>query len=244
MGMTIDAAGMHYRDLNSHVKGLLSQSEERINLANVNGQRYIAGGIQGPYQMTIQGVPGNDLGMFMDGPQITVYGNVQDGVANTMNSGRIFVHGSAGDALGYGMRGGEVFIRDRVGYRAGIHMKQYLQQIPVLVIGETAGNFLGEYMAGGIIVVLNLRREKRPVGHYCGTGLHGGVIYIRTTGEEGLPTALPTRPVDADDVDLLAHYQGLYHQEFGGDIPPWHQEDFIKIVPDHSRPYKQMYVGI
>jgi glutamate synthase domain-containing protein 3 len=35
---------------------------------------------------------GNDLGMFMDGPLITVHGNVQDGVANTMNNGRICIH--------------------------------------------------------------------------------------------------------------------------------------------------------
>mgnify|MGYP002508363490 CR=1 FL=1 len=42
------------------------------------------------------------------------------------------------------------------GYRAGIHMKAYKDKVPVMVIGGTAGSFLGEYQAGGVIVVLGL----------------------------------------------------------------------------------------
>ena len=47
------------------------------------------------------------------------------------------------------MRGGKIFVKDYVGYRVGIHMKEYQHKVPQIVIGETAGDFLAEYMAGG-----------------------------------------------------------------------------------------------
>lgn len=38
------------------------------------------------------------------------------------------------------------------------HMKEYKEKVPVLVIGGRTGSFLGEYQAGGIIVVLGHRQ--------------------------------------------------------------------------------------
>ena len=184
MEYEINAKGMHYRSLNSAVKEIIKNSAQlksmpstspqnlepadnnpsaqpgkkdaaiTISLKNVIGQRYIGDGVKGNVKIKIYGVPGNDMAAFMDGPEIEVFGNAQDGVANTMNSGKIVVHGSSGDITGYSMRGGEIYIRDNVGWRSGIHMKSYLDKFPVIVIGGKAGNFLGEYMAGGIIIVL------------------------------------------------------------------------------------------
>ena len=59
------------------------------------------------------------------------------------------IHGGAGDIVGHSMRGGEIYIRNNVGYRCGIHMKEYLDQKPMIVVGGTAQDYLGEYMAGG-----------------------------------------------------------------------------------------------
>lgn len=86
-----------------------------------------------------------------------------------MNDGAIFVHGSSGDATGYAMRGGKIYVRGNAGYRAGIHMKAYREKQPVLIIGGEAGSFLGEYQAGGIIIVLGLGSGGRaPGGPFCG----------------------------------------------------------------------------
>ena len=83
--------------------------------------------------------------------------------------------GSIGDAAGYAMRGGRIYVRGDAGYRAGIHMKAYQNKIPLLIIGGCAGSFLGEYQAGGIIVVLGLERKgRRIVGNFPCTGMHGG----------------------------------------------------------------------
>lgn len=63
--------------------------------------------------------------------------------------------------MGYGMRDGQIYIRDNVACRGGIHMKEFRQMRPVLVIGKNAGSFLGEYMAGGTIVLLGLDEKGR-----------------------------------------------------------------------------------
>jgi formylmethanofuran dehydrogenase subunit C len=160
----IDAVGLHYRELNARVKLAISECKNGkcpdIILNNVLGHRYIGDGVKGEVSIIVNGTPGNDMAAFMDGPQIEVFGNGQDGIGNTMNSGRIIIHGDCGDILGYSMRGGEIYVKGNVGWRSGIHMKSYLEKFPVIVIGGKAGDFLGEYMAGGIIILLGLDMEK------------------------------------------------------------------------------------
>ena len=68
-------------------------------------------------------------------------------------------------------------------------MKAYRTQRPVIVIGGRAGSFLGEYQAGGLIVVLG--ESNGPiVGNFCGTGMHGGEILLRCSE---LNIALPAQ---------------------------------------------------
>ena len=47
------------------------------------------------------GIPGNDLGAFMNGPRITVHGNAQDGCGNTMNEGELVIMGGLGILSAY-----------------------------------------------------------------------------------------------------------------------------------------------
>ena len=156
----IDATGIYYRDLNSLLRSLDANGIEKIEIRNVYGQRYIGTDLDNHLNIDIYGTPGNDLGAFMNGANITVHGNVQDACGNTMNHGKIVVHGRAGDLVGHSMRGGKIFIRDDAGYRVGIHMKEYLGKRPTIVIGGTAQDFLGEYMAGGVLVVLGLNMKE------------------------------------------------------------------------------------
>ena len=154
--LRIDATGVHFRDLNARLRGAVDNGVGRIELHSVCGQRYIGTDLHQPVEIHLYGTAGNDLASFMDGPHLVVHGNVQDGCGNTMNGGTVVIHGRAGDVTGYSMRGGRIFIRDDVGYRVGIHMKEYEGRRPVIVIGGTTQHFLGEYMAGGVLVVLGL----------------------------------------------------------------------------------------
>ena len=157
--VVIDAKDMHYRELNEKIHQILNENPDikKIILKNVLGQRFIGNGIQ-KKDLTIEiyGIPGGDLGMFMSGPTIIVHGNAEFAPGNTMDDGTIVIYGSSGDVTAHSMRGGKVFVKGDVGYISGIHMKAYKDKVPVLVIGGRAKDFLGEYMAGGIIIVLNI----------------------------------------------------------------------------------------
>ena len=189
--LEINAGGMYYRDLNQKIRDAVNSGEKDITVRNVNGQYYIGDGLRGKSTITVEGVPGNDLAAFMDGPTLVIKANAQDNISNTMNTGKVVIHGNAGDVLGYGMRGGKLHILGDVGYRVGIHMKGVKKQSPTIVVGGTAGDFFGEYMAGGVLILLGLNNDGRPiVGDYLGTGMHGGDTRPRRRGHEG-PEGIP-----------------------------------------------------
>ena len=242
--MRIDARGMYYRQLNKIVREAVKESTSEFELINVNGQRYIGGGLEKAVKIDVYGVPGNDLAAFMDGPYIVVHNNAQDCIGNTMNDGKVVVHGDAGDVLGYGMRGGKLHILGDVGYRVGIHMKSFKSQIPVIIAGGIARDFYGEYMAGGVLILLGMDRPAgQPiVGDYVGTGMHGGVIYIRgDVPEHRLGKELGIRPITADDGETLRRYLAEYCDDFGLSLDEVMQVPFTKYVPISNRPYGKLY---
>jgi len=237
----IDATGVYYRDLNSLLRSLDGNGIEKIEICNVYGQRYIGTDLDDHLSIDIYGTPGNDLGAFMRGPKITVHGNVQDGCGNTMDHGQIVVHGRAGDLVGHSMRGGKIFIRDDAGYRVGIHMKEYLDKRPFIVIGGTAQDFLGEYMAGGVLAVLGINmKERRHNARFVGTGMHGGTMYIR--GEvRHLGEEVEVTDLKEDDYRLLGSLVEEFCSYYGLDAEKILDSKFSKLTPVSSRPYGRLY---
>jgi glutamate synthase domain-containing protein 3 len=240
----IDANGTHYRELNGQIREAVAQGAQRIDLHDVHGQRYIATNLRGGAEIHIHGTPGNDLGAFLDGSRLVVHGNAQDGCGNTMNEGDIIVHGHAGDITGLSARGGRIFIREDVGYRAGVHMKEYEGKRPALVIGGTAQDFLGEYMAGGVVVVLGLAfngRYSHGAG-FVGTGMHGGVIYLRGSIEEyQLGKEVGVGRVSRKDRAVLRDLVTQFAGHFGFDAQEILASRFVKLVPLYLRPYGRLY---
>jgi len=245
----IDADGLFYKDLNKLLRGvMLDYQPEKIALYNVYGQRYIGTNLGREVKLEIFGTPGNDLGAFMDGPTIQVFGNAQDGCGNTMNSGEIIVHGNAGDIAGFSARGGEIFVKGNVGYRVGIHMKEYQDKKPALVIGGTAQDFLGEYMAGGVLIVLGLglNGDGHHKANFIGTGMHGGVIYMRgrveehQLGKEVRDTACRVS-TDGNDRDIIERYVSKFAKYFDYDAKDILGAEFTKLLPLSHRPYGRIY---
>lgn len=242
--VTIDAHEMHYKVLNEKIQALAAQGEKSIVLQNVCGQKFIGDGLQGKVKIDIYGIPGNDMAAFMDGPELEIHCNGQDSIGNTMNAGKVIIHGHAGDVIGYAMRGGKIFIKGDVGYRVGIHMKAYQENIPSIVIGGCACNFFGEYMAGGVMVLLGLNNaDGLPIaGDYIGSGMHGGAIFIRGEVEDRY-LARDVKKLELDEADKV-RLEGLvkeYCQYFGCDYKEVMSKKFIKLVPKSSRPYGNMY---
>ncbi len=238
----IDASGIYYRELNTQLRALASNGIRKIELRNVFGQRYIGTNLNKPVEIDIFGTPGNDLGAFMDGPRVTIYGNAQDGCGNTMNNGEIIVHGHAGDIIGLSARGGKIFIRDSIGYRGGIHMKEYQDKKPMLVIGGTAQDFLGEYMAGGILVLLGLNGSQYHKTKFIGTGMHGGVIYLRGSIESHqLGKEVGINDLEEGDWQILKKIIAEFAAHFDYDADEILKHKFIKLFPLWLRPYGRIY---
>jgi glutamate synthase domain-containing protein 3 len=242
--VTIDAKGIFYRELNAKLRKAVSNGTQKIELRNVYGQRYIGTDLDKPVEIEIFGTPGNDLGAFMDSPRIIVHGNAQDGCGNTMNNGEIIIHGHAGDILGLSARGGKIFVREDVGYRAGIHMKEYQDRKPMVVVGGTAQDFLGEYMSGGIIILLglNLKEGERHKANFIGTGMHGGAIYIRGDFQGfQLGKEVGVAELDENDRRILSQFVGEFAAHFDYDAKAILGHKFIKLFPRWLRPYGRLY---
>merc|ERR1719401_2316304 len=88
----------------------------------------------------------------------------------------------AGNTCLYGATGGQVFLSGRVGERFGV------RNAGVQAVIEGAGDHLGEYMTGGVIVALG------TTGRNIGAGMSGGLIYLY-------------------DPDRVVHDQGLVHSD-------------------------------
>jgi glutamate synthase domain-containing protein 3 len=244
--VTIDASGIYYRQLNEQIREAIAAGATEVVLNNVNSQRYIAGAVDGAIKFEINGVPGQDMCSFMRGPYVRVKANAQDGVGNTMDDGLVVIEGLAGDVVGYAMRGGKIFIKGDVGYRVGIHMKAYMEKLPVIVIGGKAGDFLGEYMAGGILLLLGMFSDKpaEPIaGRSLGTGMHGGVIYVRgEVPKEQIGPGLSAQPLDDADKAVIEGIVQEYAKELGLNAKEILKADFVKIKPFSHRPYGNLYV--
>jgi glutamate synthase domain-containing protein 3 len=238
--MSILARYLDFKELNEQIKA----AGEYIHIEDCYGQRFIGSGLRGK-TIAINGTPGNALGAYLDGAIIEVRGNAQDATGDTMNDGKIIIHGNAGDALGYAMRGGSIFVRDDAGYRAGIHMKEYKDKKPVLVIGGKTGSFLGEYLAGGLIVVLGAGAESAPpVGNFTGTGMHGGKIFIRTEHElTALPAQVTVEVASEEDKKEITPFVNEYAGYFNIDAKSLLKDRFLLLKPNAKNPYKQLYTA-
>lgn len=238
--MTINAENLGYRELNEALK----TSETEYVISGCLGQRFIAAGVSDK-KITINGIPGNALGAYLNGAVIEVMGNAQDATGDTMNDGEIIIHGNIGDAAGYAMRGGKIFIKGNAGYRAGIHMKAYREKQPCLVIGGKCGSFLGEYQAGGTIIVLGLSDDNKDiVGNYPSTGMHGGKMFLRSDCKGiSFPSQVTAKKADEQDLQEISGYICEFCRHFGYNENEILNSDFTVITPDSKNPYKQMYVA-
>lgn len=237
----IRAAEMSFQQLNEQIHAC---QDAEITLTDVMGQRYIASGLSGK-RLAIHGIPGNALGAYVDDCRVEVFGNAQDATGDTMNAGEIIIHGSSGDATGYAMRGGMILVEGNVGYRAGIHMKAYKDQVPVLVVGGEAGSFLGEYQAGGYVVVLGLNTTGRaPVGRFCAAGMHGGKIFLRTEAELpfDLPSQVSAHRADEKELEEIRPFVEKYAHAFGRNAAEILRGAFQVLIPNTANPYKSLYV--
>lgn len=228
------------------LEAIRNHENEEITITGCLGERYIGCGMKDGV-LHVTGTPGNALASYLDGGTVLVDGNAQDAAADTMNSGLLAVKGSAGDALAYGMRGGRVYVLGDAGYRAGVHMKAYEDKKSILVIGGRAGSFLGEYLAGGIVIVLGLGYEgKNITGYFCGNGMYAGTIYLRTEKEPlNLSDKLIKRIVSDEEKErVIRPIVTDFASVFSIPAERCLEGSFMAIEADKSKSYSQLYAAV
>jgi len=241
--MIIDALNLDTIKLNKLID---ESNDNNILIKNALGQRYIASGKEN-LNINIEGIPGNALGAYLDGARIEVFGNSSDALGDTMNDGEIIIHGNAGDTVGYAMRGGKIYIRGNAGYRCGIHMKAYMDKFPIIIVGGAAGSFLGEYQAGGIIIVLGLDnnryKDDKLIGNFASTGMYGGKLFVRTEKNEDFPQSVNVKKALKADLDEIKEYLKEYADIFKLDLDEILNHEFKVVTPNHDKKPKTSYVA-
>ena len=126
-----------------------------------------------------------------------------------------------------------------------IRDRAYQDQQPVIVIGGRAGSFLGEYQAGGTILVLGLHTDGKPAaGYFPCTGQHGGrVIFRGDVSAIRFPDQVTPHPPTEEETALLRPLVERWCALFGGDAEALMGGPFTVVTPDSKNPYRQMYAA-
>jgi len=120
-------------------------------------------------------------------------------------------------------------------------MKAYKDFFPVVIVGGGARDFLGEYMAGGLLVVLGMNGGE-IAGDFIGTGMHGGQMFLRgEVDPRRLGREVKIGEVTREDTKLLKKHVGDFCSYFGFDLDEIFKKPFIKIYPYSHRPYGTIY---
>ncbi len=238
-GFDVDARHIGYKDLDREIARVAS-IKSVIRVANVMGHRYIGislprRGIRG-VRVELYGVAGNCLANLNEANYFYVYGNAGDDCGDTMHGGKVVITGDARDVLGQALQGGRIFVGGNAGNRVGIQMREYRDRRPYLVIGGRVDDYLGEYMAGGVIVVLNKKSVPEPAGSYIGSGMVGGRIYIRGRVE---PSRIGSQPPRTEMIRFLKAMvlEGLVGKDSLSELTDLAYIDIIDKLPEEARRY-------
>lgn len=219
----------------------LARNNELLEIDNCIGRRFIGCGLS-INKLILNDVPGNSLGIYLDGATIEVKNDAQDAVGDTMNDGQIIVHGSVSDTLGYSMRGGSIYIRDNAGYRAGVHIKEYDKK-PIIVVGGIVGSFACEYMAGGLVIILNKDNVKKPFGNVLGASMYAGEILIAVDNiENDVLNNFSYEIVSIINAEEYNKYVRKYSELFNLDYESLVKRRYYLLKPGSDNPYKNLYV--
>lgn len=164
--------------------------EMNIRIIGHSGQR--TGSLGTPNtKIEIMGPASDDIGWLNAGAEIVVHGSASNGAMNGAAQGKVFVGGSIG-ARGMTMT-----------------KRNPRFEPPELWVLGTAGDYFGEFMAGGIAVVcgLNAANPEQTLGYRPLVGMVGGKVFVR--GEAKTYSDKDAKEVELDDQEWEWLLQGL-----------------------------------
>ena len=198
--------------------------EERIQAAVKNGHRCIEvdayghHGIGGrlwkagkaPVHIRVTGHSGQRLGaMGFPNTRIENMGPASDDVGWLNGGADIIVHGHAGNGVANAMAQGRICVAGSIGARGMTMTKQNPRfSPPELWVLGSAGDYFGEFMAGGIAVIcgIDAQTPENILGYRPLVGMVGGKVFFR--GPHGGYSKSDARltPISDSDWEWLAQH--------------------------------------
>jgi methylamine---glutamate N-methyltransferase subunit B len=166
---SVDLATTSVRDLNQRLHDAASQGGPmQWRVSNPSGAHAVAAGLDGEFEVEIDGHVGYYCAGMNKLATVRVLGNAGTGVAENIMSGKVVVEGSTSQSAGATGRGGLLVIKGSASARCGISMKG----VDIVVHGSIghAGGFLSQK---GRLVVLG------DAGPDLGDSIYEARIYVR-----------------------------------------------------------------
>lgn len=164
------------RIVNAAIRSMIEDGVEHISIRNPEGLYWLATGLEGKVDISVNGDVGNSFGASsnIDGT-VRIYGTAENGLANHAHKGRYVVHGIVTELAGQTNQGADLLLLQGATERIGAQMRG--GSIVTFGLGYNSGLF----MNGGVI--LNLSSDQP--GEEIGSGMTGGVIYAPNTATVG-----------------------------------------------------------
>lgn len=113
-----------------------------------------------------------------------------------------------------------------------------------MIIGGCAGSFLGEYQAGGILIVLGLQEDHHPIiGNFPVPVCTAESCFCGATAESEISSAGDGRYCFFEDLQGIMDDLKEYCSDFHYDLKTILSSPFTLVTPNSKNPYKQMYVA-
>ncbi len=159
----------------------------------------------------VMGPASDDLGWLNAGAHIVVHGNASNGVMNGAAQGRVFVGGSIG-ARGMTMT-----------------KRNPRFEPPELWVLGSAGDYFGEFMAGGIAVVCGHECEpgNQVLGYRPLVGMVGGKVFVRSNAEKFCEKDAKQVPISDEDWHWLETRLATFLEKI-------HKQDILNILTVRS----------
>ncbi len=173
------------RVLEEMIQKAVEEGRRHIEI-NAYGQQGIGGRIwekNEPVHIKILGHSGQRIGaMGFPNTFIEIHGPASDDVGWLNGGAQIVVHGHATNGVGNGMAQGKIYIAGNIGAR-GMTMTKHNPRFdpPELWVLGSAGDYFGEFMAGGKAVICGHEPQTPDniLGYRPFVGMVGGKVFFR-----------------------------------------------------------------
>jgi NADPH-dependent glutamate synthase beta subunit-like oxidoreductase/glutamate synthase domain-containing protein 3/NAD-dependent dihydropyrimidine dehydrogenase PreA subunit len=181
-----DGQRVDSRLLEEQVQELVARGQRRIKVKafgqhGIGGRLWRAG--NEPVDVLVEGHAGQRLGSLgFPNTRIVLRGPASDDVGWLNAGAHIVVHGHAANGVANGMAQGRIYIAGSIGAR-GMTMTKNNPRFspPELWVLGSAGDYFGEFMAGGVAVVCGVdpQNPDNILGYRPCVGMVGGKVFFR-----------------------------------------------------------------